>query len=236
MEDEDWSDHESSAIEDHGPYMKISTLLEAKPYLAVFINYLLCNYDPSNLFFLLITDHYKEGTSTKDMCQWAFEINTTFLVPNAPLKVQSVDEQILREIDDVLTNFASKEEWLRTVFFKARKRASVAVKMELDDFRNKRQAGLAGLFGPSDDDLKGANVDMNKEIKVIETLLLPKLQEYSEEIDGCLDDRSLACASALATVLSKVFQFEKSSCRMSTGKVSDFCNQREKFEDKPTFE
>ncbi|KAK2713559.1 hypothetical protein QYM36_009438 [Artemia franciscana] len=208
MEDEDWSDHESSAIEDHGPYMKISTLLEAKPYLAVFINYLLCNYDPSNLFFLLITDHYKEGTSTKDMCQWAFEINTTILVSNAPLKVQSVDEQILREIDDVLTNFASKEERLRTVFFKARKRASVAVKMELDDFRNKRQAGLAGLFGPSDDDLKGANVDMNKEIKVIETLLLPKLQEYSEEIDGCLDDRSLACASALATVLSKVFNLK----------------------------
>ncbi|XP_065563903.1 uncharacterized protein LOC136029437 isoform X6 [Artemia franciscana] len=208
MEDDDWSDHESSVIEDHGPYTKISTLLEAKPYLAVFINYLLCNYDPSNLFFLLITDHYKEGTSTKDMCRWAFEINTTFLVPNAPLKVQSVDEQILREIDDVLTNFASKEERLRTVFFKARKRASGAVKMELDDFRNKRQAGLAGLFGPSDEDLKEASVDLNKEIKVVETLLLPKLQEYSEEIDGCLDDRSLACASALATILSKVFNLK----------------------------
>ncbi|XP_065581699.1 rho guanine nucleotide exchange factor 12-like [Artemia franciscana] len=230
MEDDDWSDHESSVIEDHGPYTKISTLLEAKPYLAVFINYLLCNYDPSDLFFLLITDHYREGTSTKDMCQWAFEINTTFLVPNAPLKVQSVDEQILRGIDDVLTNFASKEERLRTVFFKARKRASGAVKMELDDFRNKRQAGLAGLFGPSDDDLKEASFDMNKEIKVIQTLLLPKLQEYSEEIDGCLDDRSLACASALATILSKVFNLKSQAAVCLLGKCPTFVTREKSLE------
>ena len=33
-------------------------------------------------FFHLITDLYKEGTA-KDMKKWAYEIHSTYLVPNA---------------------------------------------------------------------------------------------------------------------------------------------------------
>ena len=33
-------------------------------------------------FFYLITDLYKEGTA-KDMKKWAYEIHSTYLVPNA---------------------------------------------------------------------------------------------------------------------------------------------------------
>ena len=37
--------------------------------------------DPDQ-FFHLITDLYKEGTA-KDMKKWAYEIHSTYLVPNA---------------------------------------------------------------------------------------------------------------------------------------------------------
>lgn len=83
MEDDEISDQETF-IEEHGPFTSLKQLLDQQnlAYLAVFLNYVLSNSDPSALLFYLITGLYKEG-SVKDMRKWAYEIHSTFLVPRA---------------------------------------------------------------------------------------------------------------------------------------------------------
>jgi len=51
-------------------------------YLVVFLNFVLSNSKPAALLFYLITDLYKKG-NVKDMRKWAYEIHSTFLVPQA---------------------------------------------------------------------------------------------------------------------------------------------------------
>lgn len=82
MEDDETSDQEF--IEEHGPFSALKQLLDQQnmAYLAVFLNYVLSNSDPSALLFYLITGLYKEG-SVKDMRKWAYEIHSSFLVPRA---------------------------------------------------------------------------------------------------------------------------------------------------------
>lgn len=69
-------------LEDHGPFKSLSRLWECVTHLAVFLNYVLSNSDPSSLLFYLLTDLYKEGNA-KDMRKWAYEIHSSFLVPGA---------------------------------------------------------------------------------------------------------------------------------------------------------
>lgn len=49
------------------------------------------------------------------MKKWAYEIHSSFLVPGAPLRLNNVDENFAREIDDVLIRESDKEEILRMV-------------------------------------------------------------------------------------------------------------------------
>lgn len=83
MEDDEASDPESKVDED-GPFKALKQLLDQENlvYLAVFLNFVLSNSDPSALLFFLITGLYKEG-NVKDMRKWAYEIHSTFLVPRA---------------------------------------------------------------------------------------------------------------------------------------------------------
>lgn len=82
MEDDETSDQEF--IVEDGPFTSLKQLLDQQnlAYLAVFLNYVLLNSDPSALLFYLITGLYKEG-NVKDMRKWAYEIHSTFLVPRA---------------------------------------------------------------------------------------------------------------------------------------------------------
>ncbi|XP_042905451.1 rho guanine nucleotide exchange factor 11 isoform X2 [Parasteatoda tepidariorum] len=202
MEDEDLSsDTELGHLEDHGPFNGLWKLVRNPAHLSVFLHYLMSNSDPSSLFFYLISELYEQGTG-KDMKKWAYEIHSSFLVPGAPLKVSLVDETILHEIDDVLLNSIDKEETLRTVFRKARKKAKEELNDFLADFRNKRTMGLANIFGPPDYQLEEAMHDKNKEQKIIEQLLCPCLENFSEDLEG-VDDRSVAKTYALATILKQ---------------------------------
>lgn len=49
------------------------------------------------------------------MKRWAYEIHSSFLVPDAPLRLNNIDENFAREIDDVLLHESDKEEILRKV-------------------------------------------------------------------------------------------------------------------------
>ncbi|XP_073986570.1 rho guanine nucleotide exchange factor 2 isoform X3 [Rhodnius prolixus] len=205
MEDEDMSDQEMSQIEDHGPFKSLSKLWNHQAHLAVFLNYVISNSDPSSLLFYLVTDLYKEG-SAKEMKKWAYEIHSSFLVPGAPLRLNNVDENMAREIDNVLLKESHKEEILRKIFWKARLKAKEELNEQLADFQAKRTAGLGTLFGPKDVELDESIHDKSKEMKIIETILVPKMEPYLEDIEkGVVDDRRFTTGAALGTVLGKVF-------------------------------
>ncbi|XP_043523812.1 rho guanine nucleotide exchange factor 12 isoform X3 [Frieseomelitta varia] len=206
MEDDDMSDQEVGQLEDHGPFKSLSRLWGHHAHLAVFINYVLSNSDPSSLLFYLVTDLYKEGNA-KEMRKWAYEIHSSFLVPGAPLRLHNVDENVAHEIDDVLLKESDKEEILRKIFWKARTRAKEELNEQLADFQQKRTAGLGTLFGPSDAQLDESASDRTRETKIIETYLLPKMEPYLEDIEKeHVDLRQFTTAAGLATILTKIFQ------------------------------
>lgn len=206
MEDDDMSDQEVGQLEDHGPFKSLSRLWGHHAHLAVFINYVLSNSDPSSLLFYLVTDLYKEGNA-KEMRKWAYEIHSSFLVPGAPLRLHNVDENVAHEIDDVLLKESDKEEILRKIFWKARTRAKEELNEQLTDFQQKRTAGLGTLFGPSDAQLDESASDKTRETKIIETYLLPKMEPYLEDIEKeHVDLRQFTTAAGLATILTKIFQ------------------------------
>lgn len=94
------------------------------------------------------------------------------------MRLSNVDENIAREIDDVLTREFDKEEILRKIFWKARNRAKEELTKQLADFQQKRTAGLGTIFGPSDSMLADISQDKTKEMKMYESLLLDKLEPY----------------------------------------------------------
>ncbi|KAG5324046.1 ARHGC factor, partial [Pseudoatta argentina] len=206
MEEDDVSDQEIGQLEDHGPFQSLSRLWGHHAHLAVFINYVLSNSDPSSLLFYLVTDLYKEGNA-KEMKKWAYEIHSSFLVPGAPLRLHNVDENVANEIDDVLLKESDKEEILRKIFWKARTRAKEELNEQLTHFQQKRTAGLATIFGPTDISLDESMSDKSRETKIIETYLLPKMEPYLEDIEKeHVDLRLFTTAAGLATILIKIFQ------------------------------
>ncbi|KYQ46909.1 Rho guanine nucleotide exchange factor 12 [Trachymyrmex zeteki] len=206
MEEDDVSDQEIGQLEDHGPFQSLSRLWGHHAHLAVFINYVLSNSDPSSLLFYLVTDLYKEGNA-KEMKKWAYEIHSSFLVPGAPLRLHNVDENVANEIDDVLLKESDKEEILRKIFWKARTKAKEELNEQLTHFQQKRTAGLATIFGPTDISLDESMSDKSRETKIIETYLLPKMEPYLEDIEKeHVDLRLFTTAAGLATILIKIFQ------------------------------
>uniref|UniRef100_A0A182SD30 Phorbol-ester/DAG-type domain-containing protein n=1 Tax=Anopheles maculatus TaxID=74869 RepID=A0A182SD30_9DIPT len=175
--------------------------------MAVFLNFVLTNSDPSALLFYLITMLYKEG-SVKDMRKWAYEIHSTFLVPGAPLLCANVDEALAREIDDMLQKENGKAEKLSMVFLRSRVKVKDIINQQLQQFQTKRTAGLGTMYGPNDQLLQMAKGDKVKEQRIIDETLLPKLQQYLDELERESpkeDPKKSALCSALSTVLMRFF-------------------------------
>ncbi|XP_050094464.1 uncharacterized protein LOC126577096 isoform X2 [Anopheles aquasalis] len=231
MEDDDISDQESF-IEENSPFRSLTQLLEAEKsvYLAVFLNFVLTNSDPSALLFYLITTLYKEG-SIKDMRKWAYEIHSTFLVPGAPLLCANVDEALAREIDDVLQKENDKVEILRKVFWRSRLKAKESITQQLQQFQTKRTAGLGTMYGPNDQLLQMAKGDKVKEQRIVEETLLPKLQQYLDDLERESpkeDAKKSALCSALSTVLQRFF-VTRSNPGSPIDKVHHFVSREKSF-------
>ncbi|XP_055384801.1 uncharacterized protein LOC129614289 [Condylostylus longicornis] len=233
MEDEDISDDQDLIVDEHGPFNYLQRLLEPEnmAHLAVFLNYVISNSDPEPLLFYLITGNlYKEGT-VKDMRKWAYEIHSTFLVPNAPLAWFTADENLVREIDNVLQNEYDKAEILRKIFWKSRKKAKEHICEQLIDFQQKRNAGLGTIYGPSDMELNVARGDKVKEQKVFEETLVRKLQIMVDELEKEApeeDAKKLALSSALSTVLNRLF-ITRSNPGSPIGKLNNFVSREKSF-------
>ncbi|KHJ76189.1 regulator of G protein signaling-like domain protein, partial [Oesophagostomum dentatum] len=92
--------NEEFQVESHGPFSNLAELKTHPAHLAVFINYLLSIDSPNSLFFYVITDAFQSAQgSPKDFRRWAFEIFTTFVIPNSPLVIPNSDQNIIQPID-----------------------------------------------------------------------------------------------------------------------------------------
>lgn len=232
MEDEEGSDQDSP-IDEHGPFKSLSQLLETENtvYLTVFLNYVLSNSNPMPLLFYLITRIYRDGTA-KDMRKWAYEIHSTFLVPGAPLLLPNVDENLAHEVDSVLIKEFDKVEILRKIFWKSRNKAREVINIQLQEFQTTRIAGLATMFGPSDQQLQEAKGDKAKEQRIVEDNLIPKLMQLVEELEketasGECPKKSALC-SALSTVLHRIF-VTRSNQSNPIDKVHHFVSREKSF-------
>lgn len=200
-------------------------------YLAVFLNFVLSNSNPSQLLFYLITGLYKEGT-VKDMRKWAYEIHSTFLVPRAPLMWEGVDESLAREVDNVLQNEHDKGEILRKIFYKGRARAKECIVQQLAEFQTKRTAGLGTMFGPSDQQLHEAKGDKVREQRIVEETLLPKLQQLVDDLEKDAANecpKKMALSSALSTVLHRTFLITRSTPTGPIERVHHFVSREKSF-------
>ncbi|KAF4529855.1 hypothetical protein B566_EDAN017676, partial [Ephemera danica] len=134
----------------------------------------------------------------------------------APLRLSNVDENVAREVDEVLLRESDKEEILRKVFWKPRAKAKEELTEQLADFRQKRVAGLGTLFGPPDFQLEESIHDKSKETKIIENHLLPKVEpcveqfEREMEVKREADVRQGVLCAAVCTVASKLFNIRPS--------------------------
>ena len=217
---------------DHGPFNSLPNLMQHSAHLAVFLNYVISNSDPNPLLFYLITDAYKSGT-IKEMRRWAYEIHSCFLVPRSPLEIPNLDESTIHHIDRFLSDENSdqlREDSLKKLFWKVISKTREILKLQLDDFRATRAAGLGNIFGPADAELKLCDDNTDKRMSVINDRLVPMLETMAEDLENATDKSSTLCAS-LATVLSKIFNTKDQKALNIIEKIPTFLS-REKKRDK----
>jgi hypothetical protein len=145
--------------------------------------------------------------------------------------VKSVNEQIAHEIDDKLQNEFDRIDILRRIFNHGRSRAQDIINEQLKEFQIKRTAGLGTMYGPSDQLLIEARGDKNKEQKIVEETLVPKLHSYLEDLELNECPRSLALCSALSTVLHRIF-FSRSNPGAIVEKVNHFVSREKSFKNR----
>nr|AAR30497.1 RhoGEF [Caenorhabditis elegans] len=200
-----------------GPFSNLAELKTHPAHLAVFINYLLLHGNPSSLFFYLITDAYQSAYGTaKEFRRWAFEIFSTFIIPNSPMCIPNSNQSVIQPIDKIMCMTAehigdSDTDTLKRIFVPGRQRAVTDINMYLNDFRQKKQLG--GQVSESTNQLTHmVRGDMTMEHRVGEQMLFRCLEQCSNstDFDSC-EIRTQSIISSLATVIKIVLGKTSSS-------------------------
>lgn len=244
---------DEALAEDDGIFRSISMLTapENVAYLVVFLNFVLSNSKPAAILFYLITELYKKG-NVKEMRKWAYEIHSTFLVPTAPLSFfpasDILSESLARDIDDKLAQAKSYQPQdrsnqqqdfemaglLRNVFQKSRSKARDIINRQMEEFQEKRTAGLGTMYGPSGPELAAAKGNKQNETKIVEDFLMPKLTVLLDECDGSAAfeestvSSKMALTSALSTVVHKIF-LPRSGTAAGTERVHHYVTREKSF-------
>ncbi|XP_045487364.1 rho guanine nucleotide exchange factor 11 isoform X1 [Pieris rapae] len=201
MEEDDAPTSENTTYA--GLFSNLRTVRDSKARMAVLINWLLGERRcPCASLVLVLTDAYRAagGVPAATLRRWAYEIHSVFLMPNAVLHLNGVDENMANEIEHVLVNEFEKEEILRNVFRKARRQAKDELSRQLSEFQLKRQLGLATLYGPDDDTLQMCDVDKTQEVVVVERIMCSRLRAVSQ--GGAAGPCGNTSTDAHATVLA----------------------------------
>lgn len=205
MEFDDLSDEGELPIDP--AFSNVATLKQHNAHLAVFLKFLISYSEPAPMLFSMITDYYYAAVKEVNLAtRWAFEIYTTFLVSDAPLKL-SVDDGMVSSVQNTFKNL--KENELRTIFRPVENfvRETILVK-ELKDLQKKLSIGM--LFGGQD--LK-PNMDRATELKIVDS----NLSKHFEEWLATEGDTKQALAFCLATFFRQIgFTGGKNSALLET--------------------
>lgn len=180
MEEDDSPASDTSTYS--GLFSNLRSVRESKARTAVLLNWLLGERRCACASLLLIlTDAYRSasGVTAATLRRWAYEIHSTFLMPNAVLQLNGVDENMANEIEHILVNEHDKEELVRNVFRKARQKAKEELSSQLSEFQVKRQVGLGTLYGPHDALLERCDLDKAQELVVVEQVMTSQLRAVS---------------------------------------------------------
>ncbi|XP_041986032.1 rho guanine nucleotide exchange factor 11 isoform X2 [Aricia agestis] len=202
MEEDDSPASDNSTYS--GLFSNLRSVRDSRARMAVLINWLLGERRSACAALLLVlTDGYRAaaGVPLITLRRWAYELQSTFLVPAAVLQLNGVDENMANEIDHVLVNEHDKEELLRNVFRKARRLAKDELARQLSDFQLKRRAGLGALYGPTDDVLKRCALDRQQEQIVVERLMTARLTALAAPPTQPADAHAALLAAVSAAAL-----------------------------------
>ena len=98
---------------------------------------------------------------------WSFRLNTLFSAGAKEIRYEIKSNECV-----FMFNIFSQ------VFRKARNKAKEEINKQLEEFCNKRTAGLGSMFGPPDSQLEECLADKTKEVRILETYLVPRLESY----------------------------------------------------------
>jgi hypothetical protein len=101
------------------------------------------------------------------------------------------------------------------------------LKVQLDDFRAQRTAGMGGMFGPPDPKLRAAEETVDRRLAVINERLVPLLDSMAEDLENASDKTATLCA-ALATVMAKVFVTKDAKALGIIDKIPTFVSKEGK--------
>lgn len=117
--------------------------------VAIFLNYLLSTSSdsPKNLYFCLFTDDLLSSNEKKEtLLRWSYEIYSTFLMPNAPLKIKT-NESLIYKLDELYDkNTTDVVSQIKKLFDDVRTEVVDIVNMQLNRLREVSQLGLVNLF------------------------------------------------------------------------------------------
>lgn len=125
-----------------------------------------------------------------------------------PLRIPNVDEPIVWEIDSALQGETTGEEMLRRIFWKPRTKAKEELTKQLNEFQQKRIAGLGTIYGPKDAVLSEIVADKTggKDIKHYESVLLERLNMNEDSETIIINDpKKYYTIAATITVVTRVF-------------------------------
>ncbi|CAG4961031.1 unnamed protein product [Parnassius apollo] len=164
-----------------GLFSNLRSVRDSRARMAVLLNWLIGERRcPYAWLVLVLTEQFRTAAvPLATLRRWAYEIHSTFLMPNAVLQLNGIDEQMANEIEHVLLYEHEKEELVRNVFRKARQRAKEELGAQLSEFQLKRQVGLGSLYGPDDCVLAKCDVDRAQEQVVVERLMYDVLRNVA---------------------------------------------------------
>ncbi|WAR06695.1 ARHGC-like protein [Mya arenaria] len=95
--------HQQFEVGDNRIFADMQTLEKHAAHMAVFLHWVISFHNPAPILFYTLSGIYSSAQGgAKDLKKWAYEIHSTFIIHMAPLKVNTVPDYVIEEIDKSL--------------------------------------------------------------------------------------------------------------------------------------
>uniref|UniRef100_UPI00358E482C rho guanine nucleotide exchange factor 11-like n=1 Tax=Myxine glutinosa TaxID=7769 RepID=UPI00358E482C len=139
-EEEDFL-YDSEQVDNEGVFSRLDKLKEKPAHMAVFLQYVVSQHDPSPLLFFLSADSYLQDKDPRKQLQ----LFALFVEKYAPLKV-NFHESLQSELDES----KHKEEIPQQTLEEAQDFVLKVIDDQLLDYRSKSEMGLGSLYGENE--------------------------------------------------------------------------------------